>query len=170
MSLANRGDVIFHRRRYGDWEGDTLVGHGRRSALVTLVDRKSGYARIGRVDDMKSATTMRVIRRRMKQLPPSLRRSMTLDNGQEFAEQATLRKQLRLKIYFAAAYASWQRGSNENTNGLWRQLFPQESTSRRLATARWPSWRNFSTTVLADDSTTKRPTKSSPNECVAIDS
>ncbi len=124
-SIQGRGDVINHRRRYGDWEGDTIVGHGRRSALVTMVDRKSGYARIGRADDMKSATTMRAMRRRMKDLPPSLRRSMTLDNGKEFAEHAKLTKHLGLEVYFAKPYASWQRGTNENTNGLIRQFFPK---------------------------------------------
>jgi IS30 family transposase len=125
LSIRGRGKVINHRRRYGDWEGDTLVGKRRRSALLTLVERKSGYARIGRVDEMKSATTMRAAKRRMKDLPPSLRRSMTLDNGKEFAEHATLTKHLGLEVYFAQPYAPWQRGTSENTNGLLRQFFPK---------------------------------------------
>jgi IS30 family transposase len=115
--------VINHRRRYGDWEGDTIVGKGRRSALLTLVERKSGYVRLARVDDMKSPTTIRAARRRMKDLPPSLRRSLTLDNGKEFARHATLTKRLGLEIYFAEPGAPWQRGTNENTNGLVRQFF-----------------------------------------------
>ena len=124
VRIAGRPDVI-NRRRYGDWEGDTMVGKGRRSALVTLVERKSGYARIGRVDSMKSSLTMRVTRRRMKDLPPSLRRSVTFDNGKEFAEHATLTDRVGLEVYFADPYASWQRGANENTNGLLRQFFPK---------------------------------------------
>ena len=60
----------------------------------------------------------------MKDLPPSLRRNMTFDNGKEFAEHVTLTKHLGLEIYFAEPYASWQRGTNENTNGLLRQYFP----------------------------------------------
>jgi len=64
-----------------------IVGQGRRSALLTLVERKSGYARIGRVESMKSDMTMHVAKRRRKDLPPSLRRSMTFDNGKEFAER-----------------------------------------------------------------------------------
>lgn len=125
VRIDGRSDVINRRRRYGDWEGDTIVGQGRRSALVTLVERKSGYLRMGRVDSMKSDTTMRVAKRRMKDLPLSLRRSMTFDNGKEFAEHQKLTRRLGLEVYFADPYASWQRGTNENTNGLLRQYFPK---------------------------------------------
>jgi len=125
VSIQGRGKVINHRRRYGDWEGDTIVGKGRRSALVTLVERKSGYARIARIDDMTTATTMRAAKRRLKDLPASLRRSVTFDNGKEFAGHATLTEHLGLDVYFAKPYASWQRGTNENTNGLLRQFFPK---------------------------------------------
>jgi IS30 family transposase len=125
VRVAGRPDVINRRRRYADWEGDTIVGQGRRSALITLVGRKSGYARIGHVDRMKSAMTMRVAKRRMKDLPPSLRRSVTFNNGKEFAEHAMLAGGLGLQVYFADPYASWQRGTNENTNGLLRQFFLQ---------------------------------------------
>ena len=125
VRIAGRPNIINGRRRYGDWEGDTMVGKGRRSALVTLVERKSGYARIGRVDSMKSDATMRTAKRRLKDLPSSLRRSMTFDNGKEFAEHQHLNRGLGLEIYFADPYASWQRGTNENTNGLLRQFFPK---------------------------------------------
>jgi transposase, IS30 family len=125
VRIDGRPEVINGRRRYGDWEGDTIVGQGRRSALLTLVERKSGYTRIGRVESMKSARTMRAAKRRMKDLPPSLRRSMTFDNGKEFAEHRKLTQGLGLDVYFADAYASWQRGTNENTNGLLRQYFPK---------------------------------------------
>lgn len=125
VRIDGRPDVINRRRRYGDWEGDTMVGKGRRSALLTLVERKSGYARIGRVDSMKSDMTMCMANRRMKDLPPCLRRSMTFDNGKEFAEHQKLTRGLGLEVYFADPYASWQRGTNENTNGRLRQFFPK---------------------------------------------
>lgn len=125
VRIDGRPDVINRRRRYGDWEGDTIVGKGRRSALVTLIERKSGYARIGRVDSMRSDMTIQVAKRRMKDLPPSLRRSVTFDNGKEFAEHQRLTRSLGLEVYFTDAYASWQRGTNENTNGLLRQYFPK---------------------------------------------
>lgn len=125
VRIDGRPNVINRRRRYGDWEGDTIVGKGRHSALVTLVERKSGYTRIGRVDSMKSDATMRAAHGRLKDLPPALRRSMTFDNGKEFAEHQQLTRRLGLEIYFADPYASWQRGVNENTNGLLRQFFPK---------------------------------------------
>jgi IS30 family transposase len=125
VRIDGRPEAINRRRRYGDWEGDTMVGKGRRSALVTLVERKSGYARIGRVDSMKSDMTMRVAKRRMQDLPPCLSRSMTFDNGKEFAEHRQLTQTLGLNVYFALPYKSWQRGTNENTNGLLRQFFPK---------------------------------------------
>jgi IS30 family transposase len=125
VRIDGRPDVINRRRRYGDWEGDTIVGKSRHSALVTLVERKSGYVRIGRVDSMKSDRTMRVAKRRMKDLPSALRRSMTFDNGKEFAEHRRLTRELGLDVYFADPYASWQRGTNENMNGLLRQFFPK---------------------------------------------
>lgn len=125
VRIDGRPNVINRRCRYGDWEGDTMVGQGRRSALLTLVERKSGYARIGRVDSMKSEMTVRVAKRRMMDLPPSLRRSVTFDNGKEFAEHNKLTNWLELETYFADPYSSWQRGTNENTNGLLRQFFPK---------------------------------------------
>lgn len=133
VRLEGRPDVINRRRRYGDWEGDTMVGKGRRSSLVTLVERKSGYLRAGRADDMTAATTTEVMKRRMKDLPPSLRRSMTFDNGKEFAEHAKLAKACDLDVYFASPYKSWQRGTNENTNGLLRQFFPKGTDFSRIS-------------------------------------
>jgi IS30 family transposase len=133
VRIGGRPDVINRRRRYGDWEGDTLVGKGRRSALVSLVERKSGYLRIGRCDSMKSDETMRVVKTRVKDLPLALRRSMTFDNGKEFAEHGQLTRRLRLDVYFADPYASWQRGTNENTNGLLRQYFPKGTDFTRIS-------------------------------------
>jgi IS30 family transposase len=133
VRIGGRPEVINRRRRYGDWEGDTLVGKGRRSALVSWVERKSGYLRIGRVDSMKSDVTARVLKQRMKDLPPALRRSMTFDNGKEFAEHHQLTRRPGLQVYFADPYASWQRGTNENTNGLLRQYFPKGTDFTRIS-------------------------------------
>lgn len=132
VRIGGRPEVINRRRRYGDWEGDTLVGKGRRSALVSLVERKSGYLRIGRSDSMRSDATIQVVKTRVKDLPPTLRRSMTFDNGKEFAEHHQLTRRLRLDVYFADPYASWQRGTNENTNGLLRQYFPKGTDFTRI--------------------------------------
>jgi transposase, IS30 family len=133
VRIDGRPDVINCRQRYGDWEGDTLVGKGRRSALVTLVERKCGYTRIGRADDLTAATTTRVTRRRMQDLPASWRRSITFDNGKEFMDYQRIAHSLGLEVYFALPYRSWQRGTNENTNGLLRQFFPKGTSFTRIS-------------------------------------
>lgn len=133
VRIDGRPEVINRRRRYGDWEGDTVVGKGRRNALVTLVERKSGYARIGLAENLKAPTTRRVAVQRMQDLPASLRRSVTFDNGKEFAEHEQLGRSLDLEVYFALPYRSWQRGTNENTNGLLRQFFPKGTDFSRIS-------------------------------------
>jgi IS30 family transposase len=82
---------------------------------------------------MKSDMTMRVAKRRMRNLPSALRRSMTFDNGKEFAEHQQLTAHLGLEVYFADPYASWQRGANENMNGLLRQFFPKGSDFTQIS-------------------------------------
>jgi len=133
VRIDGRPDTINRRRRYGDWEGDTIVGKGRRSALVTLVERKSGYARIGRADDMTARSTTRVTRRCLKDLPAALRRSITFDNGKEFMNHRQITRLLGVDIYFTLPYRSWQRGTNENTNGLLRQFFPKGTNFTRIS-------------------------------------
>jgi len=133
VSIEGRPKVVDSRRRFGDWEGDTIVSPGRRSGLVTMVDRKSGYVRVRKTSSLKAATTRRAARRSLRDLPESLRRTMTLDNGKEFAEHQQLAEDLELDIYFAKPYASWQRGTNEHTNGLLRQFFPKGTDFARIS-------------------------------------
>jgi IS30 family transposase len=125
VSIKGRPDVINRRRRYGDWEGDTVVGLGRRTALLTLVERKSGLVRIGKMARFCSAAAMQVAEQCLQDLPQRLRRSATFDNGSEFAQHRTLHRRLKLAVYFAEPYRPWQRGANENLNGLLRQFFPK---------------------------------------------
>lgn len=125
VSIKGRPDVINRRLRYGDWEGDTVVGVGRRTALLTLVERKSGLVRIGKMANFCSAAAMQAALQCLQDLPQRLRRSATFDNGSEFAQHRTLRDRLELAVYFAEPYRPWQRGANENLNGLLRQFFPK---------------------------------------------
>lgn len=125
VSIRGRPTIINARRRYGDWEGDTIVGQRRASGLVTLVERKSGLLRIGRINNLRSATTMDMTERCLSNLPQALRQSVTFDNGSEFAEHRRLTDRLGLAVYFAEPYKAWQRGANENANGLLRQFFPK---------------------------------------------
>jgi IS30 family transposase len=124
--LTHRPGVINCRGRYGDWEGDTIVSAGHRgAALITLVERKSRFTLMIPVPNLKSRTVCRAIYRRFKKLPAQLRLSLTLDNGKEFAAWKELQRRLGIEIYFTDPRSPWQRGTNENTNGLVRQYFPK---------------------------------------------
>jgi IS30 family transposase len=132
VRIEGRPAVINRRRRYGDWEGDTIVGKGRRSGLVTLVERKSGLVRIDLLKNLTSMTTIRAAGRCLADLPQSLRRSTTFDNGPEFTAYAKLMQWLGVVVYFAAPYRAWQRGSNENLNGLVRQFYPKGTNFKKV--------------------------------------
>ena len=132
VSIRGRPAVINSRRRYGDWEGDTIVGKRRASGLVTLVERKSGLLRIGRINNLRSTTTMTMTERCLADLPAGLCRSVTFDNGSEFTEHRRLTDALSLAVYFAEPYKAWQRGANENANGLLRQYFPKGTDFKRV--------------------------------------
>lgn len=132
-SIAGRPKIVDSKLRYGDWEGDTVVSPGRRSGVVTMVERKSKYLRVRKTSALKSATTMKAACRAMSDLPEHLLRTMTLDNGKEFAQHERLTNELGMAVYFARPYASWQRGLNENTNGLLRQFFPKGTDFSRIS-------------------------------------
>jgi IS30 family transposase len=132
-TIEGRPKIIEDRRRFGDWEGDTVVGKGRRQGLFTAVERKSGFLRTRKVADRYARTTTRAARRALGDLPQKLRRSMTLDNGKEFADHDRMTRQLGLDVYFAKPYCAWQRGTNENTNGLIRQRFPKGTDFSRIS-------------------------------------
>jgi IS30 family transposase len=127
VSIEGRPQVVDARRRFGDWEGDTIVSCGRRGGLVSLVERKSGYTLLARVDDLRAPTVRWAAQQRLAPLPRHLRRTMTFDNGKEFAEHEVLAAATGMGIYFAKPYCAWQRGTNENTNGLVRQYLPKRT-------------------------------------------
>jgi len=125
VEIAGRPEIVNRRARFGDWEGDTVVSRGRRGGLVTLVERKSGYALVAKVQRLRSQNVGRAIRRQVAPLPRGLRRTATFDNGKEFAGHRWITKHTQLDVYFAEPYHAWQRGSNEHFNGLLRQYFPK---------------------------------------------
>ena len=126
VSIDARPAVVDRRHRQGDWEGDTVIGKGHRGALLTLVERKTLYTLIVRLRDKRAKPLTRAAIQQMKHLKEWVK-TITLDNGQEFADHQTLAKGLDTDIYFAHPYASWERGTNENTNGLIRQYFPKDT-------------------------------------------
>lgn len=133
VHIDNRPKVVDRRGRYGDWEGDTIVGKRHRGGVVTLVERKSGYLLTGKVPDRSADRVRRTIARLYQELPAELRRTLTLDNGKEFAHHERLSAELNLRVFFAAPYSAWQRGTNEHTNGLLRQYFPKGTDFRQVS-------------------------------------
>jgi len=108
---------VDRRSRYGDGEGDTIVGANRRGGAVTLVERRSGYLLLGKVPHLQAATVRQVAARRYATTPAALRKTLTLDNGKEFAQHEQPAVEAALRSSFAKPYSAWQRGTNENTNG-----------------------------------------------------
>jgi IS30 family transposase len=137
VSIEGRPAVVDRRGRYGDWEGDTVVGARRRGGAVTLVDRKSGYLLLGRVGNLRAATVRQAMTELYCTTPPALRKTLTLDNGKEFAEHEQLAADTSLKVYFAKPYCAWQRGCNEHINGLIRQFFPKGTDLARIPKTRF---------------------------------
>lgn len=121
--IGERPSGVSKRWRVGDWEGDTMVGKGL-ARLVTLVERKSGLVRIRRVANGEATTVMRAV---IEALHPLSQRvhTLTWGNGSEFAEHEVMDIALEANSYFADPYSSWQRGCNENCNGLIRQYCPK---------------------------------------------
>ena len=115
-------DEIRNRIRIGDWEGDTVYGGVGKGLLVSLVDRKSRYLRIGFLAKRSAADTRLVIKKLLHRLPV---KSVSLDNGSEFSEFRKLEEQLHTLVYFAEPHKPWQRGTNENTNDIIRFFFPK---------------------------------------------
>lgn len=128
--ICERPRHIEERRQIGHWEGDTLIGKSHKHAIVSLVERKSGYAVLAKVENKTADLVSTAIIKRL--MPISERvQTLTYDNGKEFANHASIDKALGSTTYFADPYSSWQRGSNENLNGLIRQYIPK---SRPLST------------------------------------
>lgn len=115
-------DVIKARIRLGDWEGDTLYGGIGKGLLTTMVDRKSRCLRLGNLANRDAEKTKNAITKSLKGLPVN---SISLDNGVEFAKFRELEQELNTLVYFAEPHKPWQRGTNENTNGILRFFFPK---------------------------------------------
>jgi IS30 family transposase len=127
ISIDLRPKIINDRIRTGDWESDTVESRDRKPGINTFVERKTGLVFITRLKDKTSEATVSVIESRMKYLPDELKRTATFDNGPENQKWEEIEKRTGLKCFFAHAYHSWERGTNENTNGLIRDFFPKKT-------------------------------------------
>lgn len=138
VSLADRPAIVDRRGRLGDWEGDLVVGRGQSGFVATHVDRRSRFLLAVKVLRRTAAEVTAATRKIMQPLPWQMRRTLTVDNGSEWATFRYLQRTLGLQVYFASAYAAWERGTNENTNGLLRDYFPKRTdfsmiTAQQLA-------------------------------------
>jgi len=122
--ISARPPSVDARSRIGHWEGDTLIGAGRKQAIVSLVERKSGFCLLAHVPRKTSEAVKDAIVRLLLPIKDRVK-TLTFDNGLEFARHGEIDQALESTSYFADPYASWQRGSNENTNGLVRQYLPK---------------------------------------------
>ena len=113
------------RQRFGDWEGDTVEGAKGSGDITTHVERKSRYLIAGKLINKTAEVTANAVTSAFRRLPKTLRHTLTLDNGKEFAGFRDIEKGTGLTVYFADPYSAWQRGTNENTNGLLRRYFPK---------------------------------------------
>jgi IS30 family transposase len=126
VGIEKRCPRVEARASVGHWEGDTIIGQNHKYALVSLVERKTGYGLVRKVKTKHADGVAAAIIEALKPLK-SLVRTITFDNGLEFAQHARISAQTGAKIYFADPYSSWQRGTNENWNGLVRQDYPKKS-------------------------------------------
>ena len=124
QSIEHRPAIVDERCRLGDWEADTIIGKRYRQAIVSLVERKSGYTLIHKVDRKTAHAVGDAMTQLLKPHTGKVH-TITSDNGMEFARHEQVSQQLDADFYFAHPYASWERGTNENTNGLIRQYFPK---------------------------------------------
>lgn len=131
--IDQRPEVIERRLRLGDFEGDTVLGPAGTGGLATLVDRKSRYTIVVKIRSKEADHVHQKLKQRLKELDAERRRSITFDNGTEFARCHRLERHLGMQLYFADPGCPHQRGTNENTNGLIRQYFPKGTDFRDVS-------------------------------------
>jgi transposase, IS30 family len=125
IRISERPEEIAGRLIPGHWEGDLIKGAANRSAVGTLVERTSRLVLLARMDGLDSDTTCCAFERSFENIPEPMRKTLTYDRGTEMARHAKLTANTGIKVYFADPYSPWQRGSNENANGLIRQYLPK---------------------------------------------
>jgi IS30 family transposase len=126
--IDQRPECIERRTRYGHWEGDSVVGTGQSGYIATFVERKSGYLMAYKMERPTAAAFAAAATTGFAGIPERYRRTLTLDNGTEMSDYEYIEESTGLEVYFAYPYHSWERGTNENTNGLLRYFFPKKTS------------------------------------------
>ena len=131
VSIDDRPEVVDEKSRIGDWEIDTMIGKGHSGALVTLVERVTNFTLSAQVNTKSAAEVTKATIALLRPFKDAVH-TITADNGKEFAYHEKISTVLSADIYFAHPYRSWERGLNENTNGLLRQYFPKNTDLREV--------------------------------------
>jgi len=134
IPLSQRPGEANDRSQPGHWEADLIIGSGK-SALQTVVERKLRYTKLTLVANQSASVSRQAVIESLSEFPPELRRSITYDNGSENCEHMLVNKELRTKSYFCEPYHSWEKGTNENTNGIIRRKFPKRTNFDMLSSA-----------------------------------
>jgi len=153
VSIDQRPAIVASRSRLGDWELDTIIGKGHKQAIVSITERKSRLTLIHKVERKTASNVTRAILKLLKPIAGRVH-TLTSDNGKEFAGHETIAKGLGTRFFFAHPYASWERGLNENTNGLIRQYLPKH--------------RNFTTITQAEINQVMNKLNNRPRKCLGI--
>jgi IS30 family transposase len=136
-TIDKRPAHIEDRNEVGHWEGDLMIGKDQKSAIGTLVERKTRYTIIIPLSSKKSEHVVEAFAERLNALPKSLRRTLTYDNGIEFTMHKRFTELTDMPVYFAHPYSSWERGTNENTNGLIRRVYKKKTDFRSVPKTKW---------------------------------
>jgi len=131
-SIEERPAIVSTRKRLGDWEVDTIIGKRHKQALVTLTERKSRFTLLTKVQRRTACAVRKQVCRILLPIKNQVH-TLTSDHGKEFADHEQIAETLNLKFFFAHPYAAWERGTNENTNGLLRQYFPKKSDFQAIS-------------------------------------
>ena len=132
VSIDNRPQHIALRNEVGHWEGDLVIGKNHKSAIGTIVERKTRFTLIVKLEPKKAGEVANEFSEILNKLNPIYKKTMTYDNGIEMARHEKITKNTGMKIYFAHPYSSWERGTNENTNGLIRRYLPKGTNSNEI--------------------------------------
>ncbi len=169
INIAERSQEADDRAVPGHWEGDLMIGKANKTAIGTLVERSTGYAVLVHLPDgYKPEQVAPALAAKIQTLPATLRRSLTWDQGAEMRDWKQVRIDTGIEIYFCDPHSPWQRGTNENTNGLLRQVSsPKAPTSPPSPTSSSTASLTNSTTDPANASTSTNPPSASPSYCCA---
>ncbi len=132
VGIEQRPEIVSERKRFGDWEGDLVLGAKQEGAILTLVDRTGRNLVARKVQTKQADEVAQAVIDALQHMPISWVKTITFDNGTEFTHHADMAKMLPADIYFADPYSSYQRGTNENTNGLIRRYLPKGTCFKNL--------------------------------------